>query len=58
MLPPDNLVSAEAIRDPQGFFRRLREHDPVFWSNMRAGFSLRWQGSLAISWPALRASVR
>ncbi len=32
MLPPDNLLSAEAIRDPQGFFRRLREHDPVFWS--------------------------
>jgi len=32
MLPPDDILSAEAIRDPQGFFRRLREHDPVFWS--------------------------
>ena len=32
MLPPDNLLSSSAIRDPQGFFRRLREHDPVFWS--------------------------
>jgi cytochrome P450 len=33
MLPPDDLLSPEAVRDPQGFFRRLREHDPVFWSN-------------------------
>jgi len=32
MLPPDDLLSSAAIRDPQGFFRRLREHDPVFWS--------------------------
>ena len=32
MLPPDDLLSADAVRDPQGFFRRLREHDPVFWS--------------------------
>lgn len=33
MLPPDDLLSPEAVRDPQSFFRRLREHDPVFWSN-------------------------
>lgn len=33
LLPPDDLLSPEAVRDPQGFFRRLREHDPVFWSN-------------------------
>ncbi len=32
MLPPDDLLSADAVRDPQAFFRRLREHDPVFWS--------------------------
>ena len=31
-LPPENLLSPDAIRDPRGFFRRLREHDPVFWS--------------------------
>ena len=30
--PPDDLLSADAVRDPHGFFRRLREHDPVFWS--------------------------
>jgi cytochrome P450 len=32
VLPPDDLLSADAVRDPQAFFRRLREHDPVFWS--------------------------
>ena len=32
MLPPDNLLSPEAVTDPHGFLRRLREHDPVFWS--------------------------
>ncbi len=32
MLPPDNLLSPDAISDPHNFFRRLREHDPVFWS--------------------------
>ena len=31
-LPPDDLLSPEAIRDPHVFFRRLREHDPVWWS--------------------------
>jgi len=30
--PDDNLLSAAAVADPQSFFRRLREHDPVFWS--------------------------
>jgi len=30
--PPDDLLSPEAVRDPQGFFRVLREHDPVHWS--------------------------
>ncbi len=33
MLPPDDLLSMDAVRDPQGFFKRLREHDPAFWSN-------------------------
>ncbi|MGA1677801.1 MAG: cytochrome P450, partial [Pseudomonadales bacterium] len=32
VLPPDDLLSPAAVRDPQGFFRVLREHDPVFWS--------------------------
>jgi len=32
MLPPDDLLAPDAIRDPQSFFRRLREHDPVFFS--------------------------
>ncbi|MBM4205534.1 MAG: cytochrome P450 [Gammaproteobacteria bacterium] len=32
MSPPDDLLSPDAIRDPQGFFRQLRETDPVFWS--------------------------
>ena len=32
MQPPDNLLSPEAVTDPHGFLRRLREHDPVFWS--------------------------
>jgi cytochrome P450 len=32
MLPPDDLLAPDAIRDPHSFFRRLREHDPVFWS--------------------------
>ncbi len=32
MLPSDDLLSADAVRDPQGFFKRLREHDPVYWS--------------------------
>jgi cytochrome P450 len=31
--PPDDLLAPAAIRDPQTFFRRLREHDPVFWSS-------------------------
>jgi cytochrome P450 len=30
--PPNDLLAPDAIRDPQGFFRRLREYDPVFWS--------------------------
>ena len=30
--PPDNVLGPAAIADPHGFFRRLREHDPVFWS--------------------------
>lgn len=33
MPPPDDLLSPEAVRDPQGFFRNLRSHDPVFWSD-------------------------
>ncbi|MGI9327630.1 MAG: cytochrome P450 [Pseudomonadales bacterium] len=32
MLPPDDVLAPEAIHDPHHFFRRLREHDPVFWS--------------------------
>jgi cytochrome P450 len=40
MLPPDDLLSPAAIRDPQGFFRRLREHDPVFWSPRHKVFIL------------------
>lgn len=30
--PDDNLLSAAAIADPQSFFRRLRDYDPVLWS--------------------------
>jgi cytochrome P450 len=30
--PNDDLRSEEAHADPHGFFRRLREHDPVHWS--------------------------
>ena len=30
--PPDDVLAPEAIADPHGFFRRLREHDPVFYS--------------------------
>ncbi len=29
---PDDIVAAEAVRDPHGFFRRLREASPVHWS--------------------------
>ncbi len=29
---PDNVVAPEAIADPHGFFRRLREHSPIHWS--------------------------
>ena len=39
-LPPDDLLAPAAIRDPQGFFRRLREHDPVFWSPRHKVFIL------------------
>jgi cytochrome P450 len=39
-MPPDDLLSPAAIRDPQGFFRRLREHDPVFWSQRHKVFIL------------------
>jgi len=32
MTPPDDLLAPEAIRDPHTTLRRMREHDPVFWS--------------------------
>lgn len=28
----DNLLCSEAVRDPQAYFGRLREHDPVYWN--------------------------
>ena len=31
-LPPDDVLAPAAIADPHRFFRRLREHDPVFYS--------------------------
>ena len=39
-LPPDDLLAPDAIRDPQNFFRRLREYDPVFWSPRHQVFVL------------------
>jgi len=39
-LPPDDLLAPDAVRDPQTFFRRLREHDPVFWSARHKVFIL------------------
>lgn len=38
--PPDDLLAPEAVRDPHTFFRRLREHDPVFWSARHKVFIL------------------
>lgn len=38
--PPDDLLAPEAVRDPQAFFWRLREHDPVFWSRRHKVFIL------------------
>lgn len=32
MTPPDDLLAAPAVRDPHTVLRRMREHDPVFWS--------------------------
>ncbi|MFM8355883.1 MAG: cytochrome P450, partial [Gammaproteobacteria bacterium] len=32
MTPPDDLLAPAAIRDPHTTLRRMREHDPVFWS--------------------------
>ena len=29
---PDDLLAPEAVADPHAFFRRLREHAPVHWS--------------------------
>jgi len=40
MIPPDDLLAPDAIRDPHSFFRRLREHDPVFWSPRHRVFIL------------------
>ncbi|MSR13277.1 MAG: cytochrome P450 [Gammaproteobacteria bacterium] len=40
MLPADDLLAPDAIRDPHSFFLRLREHDPVFWSPRHKVFIL------------------
>ncbi len=39
-VPPDDLLAPDSVRDPQTFFRRLREHDPVFWSARHKVFIL------------------
>ncbi|MDJ0868449.1 MAG: cytochrome P450 [Myxococcota bacterium] len=36
----DDLRSSEAGRDPHSFFRRLREHDPVHWSEANRAWLL------------------
>lgn len=38
--PPDDLLAPAAIADPQAFFRRLREADPVYWSERHRAFIL------------------
>jgi len=38
--PPDDVLAPEAIADPHGFFRRLREHDPVFYSQRHQAWIL------------------
>ena len=38
--PPDDVLAPAAIADPHGFFRRLREHDPVFYSQRHRVFIL------------------
>lgn len=38
--PPDDVLAPSAIADPHGFFRRLREHDPVFYSQRHQVFIL------------------
>ena len=40
MRPPDDVLAPEAIADPSGFFRRLREVDPVFWSERHGVYIL------------------
>lgn len=34
------MLALDAVRDPHGFFARLREHDPVFWSERHRGYIL------------------
>jgi hypothetical protein len=38
--PADDLRSAEALRHPHRFFRRLREHAPVHYSRASRGWIL------------------
>ena len=40
MKPPDDVLAPEAIADPGSFFRRLREEDPVYWSERHGVYIL------------------
>jgi cytochrome P450 len=40
MAIPDDVRSPEALADPHGFFRRLREHAPVHWSERSGAWIL------------------
>jgi len=39
-LPDDDVFAPAAVADPQAFFKRLREHDPVFYSTRHQAFIL------------------
>lgn len=49
MAVPDDLLAPEAVADPHGFFRRLREHLPVHWSERHKAWIVTSHAELAVA---------